>query len=77
MMRATIGLRVCRAIHGSAGGQMQKTTARKFHGAPPGNVKAIPISGPLKGSRFLRMRFSDFANTRGLKVKSVTIWLSR
>jgi hypothetical protein len=55
MMRATIGLRVCRAIHGSAGGQMQKTTARKFHGAPPGNVKAIPISGPLKGSRFLRM----------------------
>jgi hypothetical protein len=40
--------RVRCVIHGSAGRQMQKTTARKFYGAPPGNAKAIPISGPFE-----------------------------
>ncbi|MDB5567690.1 MAG: hypothetical protein JWP84_4256, partial [Tardiphaga sp.] len=58
--------RVRCVIHGSAGGQMQNTMARKFHGAPPGSAKAIPTSEPLKGSRFLLMaslRYADRVRT--------------
>jgi hypothetical protein len=29
---------------------MQKSSAGKFHGVPPGDTKAIPISAPLEGA---------------------------
>src|SRR5215472_2623052 len=48
-----VGLRPSGALHGrqrgSARGQMQKITARKFHGAPPGSrtVNTEPLPGSL------------------------------
>jgi hypothetical protein len=36
---------------------MQKLTAKKFHGVPPGDTKTIPIPVPLKGSTISGLKY--------------------